>query len=278
LKGGTRALASGGVEVQQEVKEEPCLRDISISPICLISADAGKYLYAQRHQAVTQGLICHADKAMTRVCRNEKQMTFRHRSRLLPARVGFALIFLAATAQYLLIATSKISGIESPEILAPDSPNYWAEAWQNRTYVSTAAKHDLAWDMIGLAINAQPARSQDQFHIHIDCLQPDLRALLAAHRGEIGTRWAELRFDLLGEHYFARRLAAAELATQEPVQTSGPRHGRRSPKHGARNSGRRRRFLRAGPERVRPLSLARRLGLSRAWRKPARSQLRFGDG
>ena len=116
-------------------------------------------------------------------------------------------------AQYLLIATRKIAGIESPDILAAGSPNYWVEAWQNRTYVSAAAKHDLAWDRIGLAINSQPARSQDQFHIHIDCLQPDVRASLAAHGGEIGTAWAELPFDLHGGHYFARRLAAAELAS-----------------------------------------------------------------
>jgi CDP-diacylglycerol pyrophosphatase len=119
-------------------------------------------------------------------------------------------------AQFLLIATRKISGIESPEILAPDAPNYWAEAWQNRTYVSAAAKHDLAWDMIGLAINSRPARSQDQLHIHIDCLQPDVRALLAVHMGEIGTTWAELPFDLYGGHYFARRLA--DLANQDPFK------------------------------------------------------------
>jgi CDP-diacylglycerol pyrophosphatase len=119
-------------------------------------------------------------------------------------------------AQYLLIATRKISGIESPDLLAPSSPNYWAEAWQNRAYVSAAAKHDLASDEIGLAINSQPARSQDQFHIHIDCLQPDVRALLAAHGTEIATTWAELPFDLRGEHYFARRLA--DIASEDPFK------------------------------------------------------------
>ncbi len=119
-------------------------------------------------------------------------------------------------AQFLLIATRQISGIESPEILAPDSPNYWAEAWESRTYVAAAAKHDLAWDMIGLAINAQPARSQDQFHIHIDCLQPDVRALLAAHWREIDTTWAELPFDLHGTRYFARRLT--DIAREDPFK------------------------------------------------------------
>jgi CDP-diacylglycerol pyrophosphatase len=119
-------------------------------------------------------------------------------------------------AQYLLIATRKIAGIESPDILVAGSPNYCAEAWQNRTFVAAAAKHDLAWDGIGLAINSEPARSQDQFHIHINCLQPDVRASLAAHRGEIGTTWAELPFDLHGGHYFARRLA--DIASEDPFE------------------------------------------------------------
>jgi CDP-diacylglycerol pyrophosphatase len=124
----------------------------------------------------------------------------------------------AGATQFLLIPTRKISGIESPEILLASAPSYWADAWQNRTYVSKAAKHDLAWDAIGLAINSQPVRSQDQLHIHIDCLQPDVRAALAAHMGGIAATWAALPFDLHGERYFARRLAAADLATEDPFK------------------------------------------------------------
>jgi CDP-diacylglycerol pyrophosphatase len=120
--------------------------------------------------------------------------------------------------QFLLIAIEPISGIESPDILLPDAEDYWADAWQNRTYVVAAAKRDLAWDMIGLAINSAFARSQDQLHIHIDCIAPDVRALLAEHRDEIGATWAELSFDLRGERYFARRLGAADLAADDPFK------------------------------------------------------------
>ena len=121
-------------------------------------------------------------------------------------------------AQYLLIATRRLSGIDDPEILAPNAPNYWAEAWDNRRYVSAAAKGALAWDDIGLAINSALSRSQNQLHIHIDCLQPDVRALLAAHSGEIGGRWTALPFDLHGEFYVARRLSAAALARENPFR------------------------------------------------------------
>jgi CDP-diacylglycerol pyrophosphatase len=122
----------------------------------------------------------------------------------------------AGVAQFLLLPTRRISGIESPALLALRASNYWADAWRNRTYVALAAKHNLAWDAVGLAVNSSLSRSQDELHIHIDCLQPDVRALLAAHAAEIGRRWAELSFDLHGERYVARRLAAADLAKQNP--------------------------------------------------------------
>src|SRR5258707_15471950 len=39
---------------------------------------------------------------------------------------------LVGVAQFLLIPTSRLGGIESPELLAPDAPNYWVPAWQAR--------------------------------------------------------------------------------------------------------------------------------------------------
>lgn len=121
-------------------------------------------------------------------------------------------------AQFLLIPTQRISGIESPDLLAPDAPNYWAAAWQNRSFVSARVAGKLTWNMVGLAINSSSARSQNQLHIHIDCLRPDVRALLGAHVAEIGTGWTELSFDLSGRRYFARQLAADDLAAHDPFK------------------------------------------------------------
>ncbi|MGB8276676.1 MAG: CDP-diacylglycerol diphosphatase [Methylovirgula sp.] len=120
--------------------------------------------------------------------------------------------------QFLLIPTRRISGIESPDLLSPDARNYWAAAWENRRFVSSRAERDLAWDMIGLAVNSSSARSQDQLHIHIDCLHLDVRGLLSQHIAEIGTTWTKFPFDLVGRGYFARRLAATDLAVQDPFK------------------------------------------------------------
>ena len=46
---------------------------------------------------------------------------------------GYAVLKdLVGNTQYLLIPTARISGIESPAVLAPNAPNYWADAWHAR--------------------------------------------------------------------------------------------------------------------------------------------------
>lgn len=96
-------------------------------------------------------------------------------------------------AQHLLIPTERVSGIESPAMLAPDAPNYWADAWQARSYVQAslvkAHRHALADDQLGLEINSAYRRSQDQLHIHIDCMSASGSAALAKHRYDVAQRW-----------------------------------------------------------------------------------------
>lgn len=102
-------------------------------------------------------------------------------------------------AQHLLIPTDRISGVESPLLLAPNAPNYWADAWDARRYVEAAlqkAQHaPLADDQIGLEINSAMRRSQEQLHIHIDCMRADAAAALAAHRSDPARIWAAAMVD-----------------------------------------------------------------------------------
>ncbi|HEY1736261.1 MAG TPA: CDP-diacylglycerol diphosphatase [Methylovirgula sp.] len=130
---------------------------------------------------------------------------------------GYAILKdIRGAAQHLLIPTRRIPGIESADLLAPDAPNYWKEAWDNRNFLSARLKQNLAWDKTGLAVNSAHARGQDQLHIHIDCVLPDVRDALKAHIGDITSDWKQLSFDLEGLTYFARRLAASDLARQNP--------------------------------------------------------------
>ncbi|WP_076706829.1 CDP-diacylglycerol diphosphatase [Yersinia enterocolitica] len=113
--------------------------------------------------------------------------------------------------QYLLMPTAKISGIESPQLLAASSPNYFFDAWQARHFM--ADKYGVPIDDadISLAINSKYGRSQDQLHIHISCLKPAVKTALAAQETDFRQQWQPLPGGLLGHDYLVRRTTAAEL-------------------------------------------------------------------
>jgi CDP-diacylglycerol pyrophosphatase len=134
-------------------------------------------------------------------------------------RNGYAILKdMLGTTQYLLIATRPISGIESPDLLASDAPNYWHAAWQARTYVSRRAEMELPRDAVGMAINSASARTQDQLHIHVDCVRPDVRDAISAHAGAFREAWTALPFDLDGRNYVARRVDSPDLDGVDPFR------------------------------------------------------------
>jgi CDP-diacylglycerol pyrophosphatase len=121
-------------------------------------------------------------------------------------------------AQLLVMPTRRISGIESPEILRDGGPNYWQAAWQSRTYVFRRLRRRLPRDAVGLAINSAPDRSQDQLHIHVDCLRRSVRRQIDAHADAIGTTWTQLNFPLAGRGYWARRIDSPDLRGINPFR------------------------------------------------------------
>ena len=132
---------------------------------------------------------------------------------------GYAVLKdLRGPTQFLLIPTARITGIESPALLAPDAPNYFAAAWQARTYVDERAGRALPRDDLSLAINSVFARSQDQLHIHIDCIRADVRDTLRQYAGQIGEHWAPLAPPLAGHRYLAIRVSGEQLGQANPFK------------------------------------------------------------
>jgi len=121
---------------------------------------------------------------------------------------------IGGTAQHLLIPTDRISGIESPRLVAADAPNYWADAWNARRYVEARleARHlnPLADNQIGLEINSAYARTQEQLHIHIDCVQPSTTTALARHAQAPFDQWTWDTID--GTRYRIMHLRGPQLA------------------------------------------------------------------
>jgi CDP-diacylglycerol pyrophosphatase len=69
-----------------------------------------------------------------------------------------------------------------------------------------------------LAVNSVYGRSQDQLHIHIDCIKPAVRAALDAHARAIGPNWAPFPVPLAGEPYLAKRIDGSDLAGANPFR------------------------------------------------------------
>jgi CDP-diacylglycerol pyrophosphatase len=130
---------------------------------------------------------------------------------------GYAVLKdIVGDTQFLLIPTTRISGIESPAILAPDAPNYFAAAWRARHYVDDRVHHTLPRQVIGLAINSINGRTQNQLHIHIDCMRLDVIAALRDHASAIDVQWSKFPVPFAGHPYMAMRLEQSDLGQVNP--------------------------------------------------------------
>ena len=121
-------------------------------------------------------------------------------------------------AQFLLIPTARINGIEDPAILAPGATNYWAAAWKARSFVDQRLHTSLPWDAFSLAINSLLARTQNQLHIHIDCIRPDVRSALAANLDSVAGEWAPFPVPLAGHNYRSIRISQENLHHVDPFR------------------------------------------------------------
>ena len=135
---------------------------------------------------------------------------------------GFVLLKdINGVAQHLLIPTTRLAGIESRELLQPEAPNYWRAAWQLRDYVGRRLGKPLAPEQFALEVNSAAARSQLQLHIHMDCVRPELPALLQTHQDDQFGQWQPLQLD--GHTYSILRLPAEALETHDPFKLAAAR-------------------------------------------------------
>ena len=126
---------------------------------------------------------------------------------------GYAILKdIAGATQYLLIPTTRITGIESPAVLAPATPNFFAEAWNETGLVDARLGKTLPRQDLSLAINSVSGRTQDQLHIHIDCIRADVRNALAQHAASVGSHWAPFPEPLAGARYNAIRIDGTTLS------------------------------------------------------------------
>jgi CDP-diacylglycerol pyrophosphatase len=136
---------------------------------------------------------------------------------LVDLRKGYVVLKdIVGATQFLVMPTERIDGIESPEILAPGARNYMADAWAARRFVAARAGRPLAREDLSLAVNSVFGRTQNQLHIHVDCLKEEVRGALARQSGAISNAWMPLPERLGGRRYLVRRLLSPDLDGVNP--------------------------------------------------------------
>lgn len=113
---------------------------------------------------------------------------------------------ISGRSQHLLIPTERVTGIESPSVIEPNAPEYWADGWNERKAVEGSLKRTLAANQFGLEINSEYRRSQQQLHIHMDCMRVDITDALAAYRHETPGQWQWATLD--GARYRIMRVTS----------------------------------------------------------------------
>jgi CDP-diacylglycerol pyrophosphatase len=125
---------------------------------------------------------------------------------------------LNGVAQLLAIPTERLTGIEDPALLKPETPDYFALAFAARglmrRYLATAPERDG----LVISVNSAHSRSQDQLHLHIDCLARASAATLAAYAPHLDGQWRPMTEPLAGRKYWARRVDSADLAGVDPFR------------------------------------------------------------
>jgi CDP-diacylglycerol pyrophosphatase len=129
-----------------------------------------------------------------------------------------ALKDLVGAGQFLVIPTDRITGIESPVLEAPQTPNYWEAAWEARQFMAESLGKPVPRGDVGLAINSEKGRTQNQLHIHVDCLRPEVIGALRTNEDVITASWTAFPVALAGHAYTAMRIEAADLAGVNPFR------------------------------------------------------------
>lgn len=132
---------------------------------------------------------------------------------------GYAIIKDPERAtQLLLVPTRRIPGIESPLLLVDGSENYWFDAWSAKHWLEREVGAPIPHADLGLAMNSIFSRTQDQLHIHIDCVRSEARVLVDAAVPTLGRHWTGRPLRLGGTSYDALWIDGDDLARSNPFR------------------------------------------------------------
>ncbi|WP_246154644.1 CDP-diacylglycerol diphosphatase [Methylobacterium oryzihabitans] len=140
-------------------------------------------------------------------------------------RPGTAVLRAPGEPTHLVVMpTADVVGVEAPDLQTPKGAVYWRAALAARREVSAAIRGGRPLDEIGLAVNSSGGRSQDQLHIHVDCVRASVLAELRQRAGIVlpGT-WTGIPLPV-GERrwrrFLAMRISLAQAEAFNPFEAA----------------------------------------------------------
>jgi CDP-diacylglycerol pyrophosphatase len=130
-----------------------------------------------------------------------------------PEAEGYALIRSPGFAsEFLVTPLNPLDGIGSAELQTDAATGLWNTAWSARSDVAAALGRTLPRSAVALAVNGAGTRTQDHFHIHIDCVRQTVGKALASRAAKITTKWTKFPTRLVGDSYWVRSVASSDLS------------------------------------------------------------------
>lgn len=128
-----------------------------------------------------------------------------------------------------LAPTRRVIGIEDPFLQSLEAPNYFDAAWRARTFLKTADGRTPEREAIALFLNSAIVRTQDQLHIHLGCLLPDVRGTLAAVAPKIPMgEWTRIGPVVPHTMFWGYRIPGTDLANVNPIRLAAEELGGKS--------------------------------------------------
>lgn len=126
---------------------------------------------------------------------------------------GYAVIRAPGSSTHVIVTpTVKIEGMEDPQLQQGDAGTYWRAALVARRFVTESAGDRVPLSSVGLAVNSNRTRSQDQLHIHAECVAPRVLAAVRDQAAEMGRDWRVLNHPVDGDRVFGRRMSEAQMS------------------------------------------------------------------
>jgi CDP-diacylglycerol pyrophosphatase len=119
----------------------------------------------------------------------------------------------------ILSPTRQVIGVEDPWLQSPEAPNYFAAALGARAFIAKPDGSAPRLDEIALAVNSRTARTQDQLHIHIGCVSPQLQLAMRLQEASMKVgEWARFGSLVPGSELWGLRTGRSDLDRTAPFR------------------------------------------------------------